>query len=393
MSKISKRGIFMRVLSEEEQIAIQTIKSFVKNEIAPIAKQIDEEDQFPSEIIMKLGKLGFMGVFVPSEFGGVAFSHYLYALIVEEVSSCSGAIGTILSAHSSLACWPILHYGTKEQKETYLTPMATGKVLGCFGLTEPEAGSDAANLKTIYVRDGDFFILNGSKAFITNASKAKYAVIFATKDRSLGYRGISAFVIATDTTGFKVGKPEHKLGIHGADSCPIDLEEVRVPKNCILGREGEGFKIALSTLDGGRIGIAAQAVGLARGAFERALEYSKVRIQFDKPIIEFQAIQWMLADMITKIEAARFIVLKSANLMDEGKKSVFYSSMAKLFAAETAMEVTTKAIQIFGGYGYIKDYEIERFFRDAKITEIYEGTSEIQRLVIANLLRKDDKYF
>jgi butyryl-CoA dehydrogenase len=268
--------------------------------------------------------------------------------------------------------------------------MAKGEAIGCFCLTEPEAGSDAANLKTSYRHTSDGYTISGAKAFITNASRAKTGIVFATKDRSLRHRGISTFLLDMETSGVLVGKPEKKLGIHGADSCPVDFDEVFVPKECLLGNEGDGFRIAMATLDGGRIGIAAQAVGIARGAFERAAAYARTRAQFGRPIVEFQAIGWMLADMLTKIEASRMLVLRAAELKDSGGRSTLYSSMAKLFAAETAMETATKAVQVLGGYGYIKDYELERFFRDAKITEIYEGSSEIQRLVLANELKKED---
>lgn len=380
----------MKELTQEEQLAIQTVRSFVKNELAPMAKKIDEDDIFPLETVRLLGELGLMGMFVPNEWEGAGLSHYLYALAIEEISSASAAVGTIVSAHSSLAVWPILKFGTDAQKKRLLPPMAKGEVIGCFCLTEPEAGSDAANLKTSYRHVSDGYTLSGAKAFITNASRAKTGIVFATKDRSLRHRGISTFVLDMETPGVLVGKPEKKLGIHGADSCPVDFDEVFVPKECMLGNEGDGFRIAMATLDGGRIGIAAQAVGIARGAFERAAAYARTRAQFGKPIIEFQAIGWMLADMLTKIEASRMLVLRAAELKDSGGRSTLYSSMAKLFAAETAMETATKAVQVLGGYGYIKDYELERFFRDAKITEIYEGSSEIQRLVLANELKKEN---
>ena len=381
----------MKELTQEEQLAIQTVRSFVKNELAPMAKKIDEDDIFPLETVRKLGELGLMGMFVPNEWEGAGLSHYLYALAIEEISSASAAVGTIVSAHSSLAVWPILKFGTDAQKKRFLPPMAKGEAIGCFCLTEPEAGSDAANLKTSYSKHAsDGYTLSGAKAFITNASRAKTAIVFATKDRSLRHRGISAFLLDMETPGVLVGKPEKKLGIHGADSCPVDFDEVFLPKECLLGNEGDGFRIAMATLDGGRIGIAAQAVGIARGAFERAAAYARTRAQFGRPIVEFQAIGWMLADMLTKIEASRMLVLRAAELKDSGGRSTLYSSMAKLFAAETAMETATKAVQVLGGYGYIKDYELERFFRDAKITEIYEGSSEIQRLVLANELKKED---
>jgi butyryl-CoA dehydrogenase len=380
----------MKELTQEEQLAIQTVRSFVKNELAPMAKKIDEDDIFPIETVRKLGELGLMGMFVPNEWEGAGLSHYLYALAIEEISSASAAVGTIVSAHSSLAVWPILKFGTDAQKKRFLPPMAKGEAIGCFCLTEPEAGSDAANLKTSYRHASDGYTISGAKAFITNASRAKTGIVFATKDRSLRHRGISTFLLDMETPGVLVGKPEKKLGIHGADSCPVDFDEVFVPKECLLGNEGDGFRIAMATLDGGRIGIAAQAVGIAKGAFERAAAYARTRTQFGKPIIEFQAIGWMLADMLTKIEASRMLVLRAAELKDSGGRSTLYSSMAKLFAAETAMETATKAVQVLGGYGYIKDYELERFFRDAKITEIYEGSSEIQRLVLANELKKED---
>lgn len=379
----------MKEWTQEEQLAIQTVRSFVKNELAPLAKKIDEDDLFPMETIHKLGELGLMGMFVPNEWEGAGLSHSLYALAIEEISSASAAVGTIVSAHSSLAVWPILKFGTHDQKKRFLPAMAKGEAIGCFCLTEPEAGSDAANLKTSYRNVSDGYTLSGTKAFITNASRAKTGIVFATKDRSLRHKGISAFVVDMETPGVCVGKPEKKLGIHGADSCPVDFDEVFVPKDCLLCNEGDGFRVAMEILDGGRIGISAQAVGIARGAFERAVGYSRNRVQFGKPIIEFQAIGWMLADMLTKIEASRLLVLKAADLKDSGGRSTIYSSMAKLFASETAMETATKAIQVLGGYGYIKDYEVERFFRDAKITEIYEGSSEIQRLVLTNELKKE----
>ena len=373
-------------LTEAERLFQETARDFAEKEIAPYAGKIDEEGRFPAEIVKKLGELGFMGVMVPEEYGGAGADTVCYVLALEEISKACASTGVIMSVNNSLVCEPILRFGTEEQKRRYLTLLAGGQALGCFALSEPNAGSDAANQQTLARREGDVYVLTGTKNFTTNGLEADVAIIFATLDRHFGHKGICAFLVERGTPGFAVSKVEKKLGIRGSSCVQFVLEEVKVPQENLLGKEGDGFKIALSTLDGGRIGIAAQAVGIAQAAFEASITYAKQRVQFDRPIASFQAIQFMLADMAVEIEAARLLTLRAAFLKDRGLPYTKETSMAKLFASEVAMRAAVKGIQIHGGYGYMMDYPAQRFFRDAKITEIYEGTSEIQRLVIARHL-------
>lgn len=363
------------------------VRQFAQKEIAPRAAQIDEEDRFPRDIIRKMGELGLLGIPIPEEWGGVGADFLSYMLAIEEISYASAAVGVILAVHTSVATMPILKFGTDEQKRRYLEKMATGQLLGGFALTEPHAGSDASRIATRAVKQGDHYILNGSKVFITNGGEADLYITFAVTDPGAGANGISAFIVEKDTPGFTVGKKEKKMGLNGSATASLIFEDAKVPAAQLLGQEGEGFKIAMSNLDGGRIGIAAQALGIARAAFDAALAYTKQREQFGKPVAEFQGVQFMLADMATRIEAARLLVYRAAMLRDQGLSCKKEASMAKLFATDTAMAVTTDAVQLHGGYGYIKEYPVERYMRDAKVTQIYEGTNQIQRIVVAkNLL-------
>ncbi|MBI4734956.1 MAG: acyl-CoA dehydrogenase [candidate division NC10 bacterium] len=373
-------------LTEEQRMFQETARQFADKEIAPIAEKVDELAEFPRETIRKLGELGFMGVAVPQEYGGAGADSVCYALALEEVSRACASHGVIMSVNNSLFCDPLVKFGTQEQKRRFLVPVASGKHMGCFCLSEPNAGSDAANQETTARREGDCYVLNGSKNFITNGSEAEYAIVFATVNKDLKHRGICAFVVERGTPGFAVAHLEKKLGIRGSSCAQLTFDACRVPAGNLLGKEGEGFKIALAALDGGRIGIAAQAVGIARAALEASLDYAKQRVQFGKPIAANQAIQFMLADMAMEIDAARLLTLNAALLKDQGLRHTKESSMAKLYASEIAMRASVKGVQIFGGYGYMMDYPAQRFMRDAKITEIYEGTSEVQRMVIANAL-------
>ncbi len=372
------------LLNEEERMMQEMARNFAEKEVKPIAAKLDETGEFPVELVKKMGELGLMGVDIPEEYGGANLGYVCYVIAIEEIARYCGSSSVIMSVNNSLVCAPLLKFGDEEQKQKFLTSLASGKKLGCFGLTEPNAGSDAGGIQTTAVKDGDYYILNGSKIFITNATHADIALIFASTNKSLKHKGISCFIVEKGTPGFSVGKVEHKLGINASGTAELVLQDVKIPANQLLGKEGDGFKIAMYTLDCGRIGIAAQAVGIARGAFEEAVKFAKERVQFGRPIAEFQAIQWMLADMATEIDAARLLTRRAAFLKDAGQPFSKESSMAKVYSSEVAMRATTKAIQVHGGYGYSKEYPVERFFRDAKITEIYEGTSEIQRLVIAN---------
>lgn len=373
---------------EKYELLKQMYSEFTENEVAPIAHEIDEEEKFPYETVEKMGKYGFLGIPFPKEYGGEGGDYLGYAIAVEELSKACGTTGVIVSAHTSLCGSPIFEFGTKEQKEKFLVPLAKGEKLGAFGLTEPNAGTDAAGQKTTAVLDGDEYVLNGTKVFITNAGPADIYVVMAMTDKSKGTRGISAFIVEKGTKGFSIGKKEKKLGIRGSATCELIFENCRIPKANILGKEGQGFKIAMKTLDGGRIGIAAQALGIAQGALDVTVNYAKERKQFGRSIAAFQNTQFELADMKTRIEAARHLVYNAATKKDSGKSYSVEAAMAKLYAAEVAMEVTTKAVQLHGGYGYTREYEVERMMRDAKITEIYEGTSEVQKMVIsANLLK------
>jgi len=375
-------------LTETQQMLRDTCREFAARELVPNARRWDEEHRFPEEAVKKLGELGLMGVAVPEEWGGAGADNVSYALAMEEISRGCASTGVIMSVNNSLYCDPVLRYGTDEQKRKWLIPFARGEKLGCFGLTEPEAGSDAAAQKTTAVRDGDHYVINGAKNWITNGTRADAIVLFAMTNKEAGNRGISAFLVDLNAPGVTRAPADRKLGISASESCSLFFENVRVPAENLLGKEGEGFKVAMSTLDGGRIGIAAQALGIARAAFEDALAYSKERKSFGKPISQHQAISFMLADMATEIDAARLLVLRAAALKDQGVRHSAESSMAKLYASEMSHRVTHKAIQIHGGYGYSKEYDVERYYRDSRITEIYEGTSEIQRIVIsASLLR------
>jgi len=371
-------------LTEEQRLIQKTAQEFACKEIEPVAAKFDETGQVPIENFRKLGELGFLGLMVPEEYGGNKADTVSYVLVVEEISKACASTGVMLAIQNSLVCQPIALFGTEEQKRRYLPDLATGKAIGAFALTEPEAGSDAAAIRTRAVRDGDYYIITGTKHFITNGSIADVVILFATVDPSLKHKGITAFIVEKGTPGFKVGKEEHKMGIRAANTAELIFDECHIPVANRLGEEGQGFKIALMMLDSGRIGIAAQAVGIAQRAYEEALEYAKNRQQFGQPIAQFQAIQWMLVDMHTRIEAARLLTFKAALKKDAGERYTKEAAMAKLFASETAVWVTNRAIQIHGGYGYMKEYVVERLYRDAKITEIYEGTNEIQRLVIAH---------
>lgn len=376
-------------LSDEQQMIKKTIREFADNEVAPSAAERDEKEVFDRSIYDKMGELGFTGITFPEDYGGSDMGYIAYAIAVEELSRVCGSMGVTLSAHVSLCSWPIYAFGNEEQKQKYLTPLAEGTKLGAFGLTEPSAGSDASGTKTTAVLDGDEWVLNGSKIFITNGGEAETYVVTAITDKSKGNKGISAFIVEKGTPGFKMGKKEEKMGIRSSPTYELVFEDCRIPKANLLGELGQGFKIALATLDGGRIGIAAQAVGIAQGAYEQALKYAKERVQFGQSIASFQAIQFMLADMAVKIDAARLLTYQAAYLKEQGVKTYGkQAAMAKLFASEACMEITTNAVQIFGGYGYSREYPVERMMRDAKITQIYEGTSEIQRLVISNYILK-----
>ncbi len=370
--------------TEEERMMLQMVRSFAEKEIKSLAKETDKEHKFPAETVRKLAELGLMGVSVPVEYEGAGMSNICYSIAIEEISRHCAATGVIMSVNNSLACEPVKLFGTEEQKKKYLADMASGRKLGCLGLTEPNAGSDAANLSTTAVLDGDEWVINGRKIFITNGNEADYCVLIAQTDKSKGHHGICAFIVDLDNPGFSVGTLEDKLGIRGSSTAELVFEECRIPKENLLGEMGKGFRVALTTLDGGRIGIASQALGIARAAIEDAAAYAKERVQFGKPIAKLQAIQWMIADLTTHYEAARLLTHRAAYQKDQGESYAKEAAMAKLMAAETAMKAATQGIQILGGYGYTTDYPLERYFRDAKITEIYEGTSEVMRLVIAN---------
>lgn len=375
-------------LSTKHQMLQKMFKEFAEKEVKPIAGMVDEEEMFPVETVKKMVKAGMMGIPFPKKYGGSGADNLAYIMAVEELSKVCGTTGVILSAHTSLCCSPIYEFGTEEQKEKFLVPLAKGEKLGAFGLTEPNAGTDAAGQQTTAVLDGDEYILNGTKIFITNAGYADTYIILAMTDRSQGTKGISAFIVESDREGFTIGKKELKLGIKGSSTCELIFKNVRIPKSNLLGKEGQGFKIAMKTLDGGRIGIAAQALGIAQGAIDETVIYTKQRKQFGRSIAQFQNTQFQLASMQTSTDAARLLVYRAANHKDLGISYSVEAAMAKLFASETSMDVTTKAVQLFGGYGYTREYPVERMMRDAKITEIYEGTSEVQKMVIsANLLK------
>lgn len=375
-------------LTKQEELFLLMIREFAENEVKPLAAEIDEEERFPMETVKKMGEIGLMGIPVPVEYGGQGGTNQMYSMAVEELSRACATTGVVLSAHTSLCVAPILENGTEEQKMKYLPKLCSGEWIGAFGLTEPNAGTDAAMQQTTAVDAGDKWILNGSKIFITNAGYANVYIVMAMTDKSLGTKGISAFIVEKGMPGFSIGKKEKKLGIRGSATCELIFENCEVPKENLLGTLGKGFSIAMKTLDGGRIGIAAQALGIAQGAMDETIKYTKERKQFGKAIAHFQNTQFQMANLETRVQAARLLVRSAAYKKDMKLPYSADAAMAKLFAAETAMEVTTKAVQFHGGYGYTREYSVERMMRDAKITEIYEGTSEVQRMVIAAKLFK-----
>ncbi|MFA7430680.1 MAG: acyl-CoA dehydrogenase family protein [Rhodospirillaceae bacterium] len=377
-------------LDEQQRMVRDTARAFARDQLVPYAEAWDREHRYPAEAVAALGELGFLGMVVPEEWGGAGMDNVSYALALEEVAAGCGAVSTIMSVHNSVGCMPILKFGTDAQKERFLRPLAEGKVIGAFCLTEPQAGSDAAALKTRAVRDGDHWVLNGTKMFITSGQHAGVAIVFAVTDPAAGKKGISAFIVPTDTPGYQVVRVEHKLGQHASDTCQIAFEDMRLSADLMLGKEGEGYKIALANLEGGRIGIASQSVGMARAAYEAAREYAKERQTFGKPIIEHQAVQFRLADMKVRIEAARHLVLEAARLRDAGEPCLTEACMAKLFASEMAEKVCSDAIQTLGGYGYLADFPVERIYRDVRVCQIYEGTSDVQRMVIARAIMQED---
>jgi butyryl-CoA dehydrogenase len=375
-------------LTDEQQLIRDAVREFAEAEVAPIAAELDREHRFPRELLPKMADMNLMGMPYPEKAGGAGADYLSYIIVMEELSRACASTAVILSAHTSLATWPIFKFGTEAQKDQYLPDMTSGRRLGAFALTEPAAGTDAGAGTATATLHADGYALNGSKMFITNAPYADVYIVFAKTDPERGTRGISAFIVEKDTPGFSVGEAEHKLGIRGSSTPPIYFSDCRVPKEALLGGEGDGFKIAMQTLDGGRIGIAAQALGIAQAALDASVAYAKERVQFGKPIAALQAIQWMIADMATEVDAARLLVYRAASCVDNGQPYSTEGAMAKLFASEVATRVAGKAIQIHGGYGYTESYPVERNYRDAKITEIYEGTSEVQRMVIArNALR------
>jgi butyryl-CoA dehydrogenase len=377
----------MNIELTDEQQAIRTVaRDFAEKEVRPIAEAIDREARFPRDTVRRMGELGLMGIFIPEDCGGSGGDVVAYALAVEELARVCASHAVIMSVNNSLYCEPVYKFGTPEQKQRFLAPYASGQKLGCFSLTEPEAGSDATNQTMLAQREGDHYVIQGRKVFVTNGREAHAALVFAQTDRRKKSRGISAFLVEKGTPGFNVVKTEDKLGIRASDTAEFVFDDCRVPADWRLGAEGEGFKVAMVAIDGGRIGIAAQALGIAVGAYEMALAYARERKSFGVPIGQHQMVQWMLADMATAIEAGRLLVLRAAALKDTGAPFAPQAAMAKLFCAESAMKITTDAVQIHGGYGFIKEYQVERYFRDAKITQIYEGTSQIQKLVIARHL-------
>ncbi|HDR9201588.1 acyl-CoA dehydrogenase [Burkholderia vietnamiensis] len=372
--------------TEDQRMIRDAARAFATEVLAPNAAQWDHDARLPDTVVAQLGELGLLGMIVPQELGGAYTDYVAYALAMEEIAAGDAACATMMSVHNSVGCGPILGFGTPAQKDRWLAEMAAGRVIGAFCLTEPHAGSEAHNLRTRAELHDGHWVLNGAKQFVTNGQRAGVAIVFAVTDPDAGKRGISAFLVPTDTPGFIVGKPEKKMGIRASDTCPITLENCTLPADALLGNRGEGLKIALSNLEGGRIGIAAQALGIARAAFDKARRYAGERVQFGKPIAEHQAIQQKLADMATQINAARLLVHHAAKLRTAGLPCLSEASQAKLFASEMAERVCSDAIQIHGGYGYLADYEVERHYRDARITQIYEGTSEVQRMVIARQL-------
>ncbi|WP_054894330.1 MULTISPECIES: acyl-CoA dehydrogenase [unclassified Pseudomonas] len=375
----------MLVTDEQQQIA-DAVKDFAQERLKPFAEQWDKEHRFPREAIDEMAELGLFGMLVPEQYGGSDTGYVAYAMALEEIAAGDGACSTIMSVHNSVGCVPILKFGTEQQKQRYLVPLASGSMIGAFALTEPQAGSDASSLKTRARLDGDHYVLNGSKQFITSGQNAGVVIVFAVTDPEAGKRGISAFIVPTDSPGYQVVRVEEKLGQHASDTCQIVFDDVRVPVDNRLGEEGQGYKIALANLEGGRIGIASQAVGMARAAFEAARDYAKERQSFGKVLVEHQAVAFRLADMATRIAVARQMMLHAAALRDAGRPALVEASMAKLFASEMAEKVCSDALQTLGGYGYLKDFPLERIYRDVRVCQIYEGTSDIQRMVIARNL-------
>ena len=373
-------------LTNELLMLRKMYREFAQNEIKPLAQEIDEEERFPSESIPKLARYGFLGIPFPKKYGGQGGTTFAYAMAIEELAKCCATTATIVAAHTSLCCYPIYAYGTEEQKMKYLPDLLSGRKLGAFGLTEPNAGSDASGQQTIAVLEGDHYVLNGTKCFITNATEADTFVVFAMTDRTKGNHGISAFIVEKGFKGFSIGKHEKKMGIRGSATSDLIFEDCIVPKENLLGQEGKGFKVAMGTLDGGRVGVAAQALGIGEGAIDEAIAYTKERMQFKKRLSQFQNTQFQLADMHTRMEAAKYLVYSAAMKKQNHEPYSADAAMAKLFAAEAASDVTRRAVQLFGGYGYTREYPVERMMRDAKITEIYEGTSEVQRMVISSHL-------
>ena len=370
-------------LTKEQEFVRKMVRDFAETEVEPLAADIDAEHRFPEETVAKMAKYGLLGVPFPTEYGGAGGDHISYAITVEELSKKCASTGVICSAHTSLCCWPIFNWGTEEQRQKYLPDLLSGRKLGAFGLTEPNAGTDASGQQTRAEKDGEYYVLNGAKVFITNGGYAETFVVMAMTDKSKGNHGISAFIVEKGDEGFSIGKTEDKMGICASSTTELIFQNCRIPADRLLGEEGQGFKVAMSTLDGGRIGIASQALGIAQGALDVTVEYMKARKQFGKSLSKFQALQFMVAELATEIEAARLLVYRAADMKDKHLAYGPAAAMAKYFAAETAMHVTTKCVQLHGGYGYTKDYPVERMMRDAKITEIYEGTTEVQKMVIA----------
>ncbi len=370
-------------LTDNQKMIRNMVREFAEKEIEPVAAELDEKEEYPHDILKKMANLGLLGIIVPTEYGGAGLDTVSYAIVIEEISKKCASTGVVTSVHNSLVCDPILKYGTEEQKKKYLPILAKGEMIGAFSGTEANAGTDLGAMETTAVIDGDHYVINGSKMFITSGGEAGIHIVFAMTDKSAGYRGMSAFIVESDTEGFEVGSIFEKMGINASLTAELIFEDMHVPKENLLGEEGQGFKIALGTLDGGRIGIAAQAVGIAQRALEESIEYSQQRQQFGRPISKFQAIQWKIADMATNIEASRLLLHRAAFTKDQGGRFSKEAAMAKLFASETAVKAALEGVQIHGGYGYTKEYVVERLLRDAKITEIYEGTSEAQKMVIA----------
>jgi len=375
-------------LTKEQEMVKTLMRKFAEIEVKPLAAEIDENERFPRETVEKMARYNIMGIPFPKQYGGAGGDNISYAIAVEELSRVCGTTGVILSAHTSLGAHPIYQFGNEEQKNKYLKPLAEGKYLGAFGLTEPNAGTDAAGQQTLAVLENDHWVINGSKVFITNGGESDIYIVIAMTDKKKGTRGISAFIVEKDAPGFSIGKIEHKMGIKGSSTSELIFENCIIPKENLLGEVGQGFKIAMQTLDGGRIGIASQALGIAQGALDESVKYMKERKQFGQSLSKFQGLQWMVADMATKVAAARFLVYNAAWRKDQKLSYANEAAMAKLYAADTAMDVTTKAVQLHGGYGYTREYPVERMMRDAKITEIYEGTSQVQQMVIAANLFK-----